>query len=205
MIWKKTCLRSVFLAGLVSMNRLILFSAPSGTGKNTIIKEILAQRKNLAYSVSTTTRKNRPGEKNGVHYWFISIEQFRKEIDGNAFLEYAEVLGNFYGTSRREIDRILSDGKTPVMDIDVQGARILLQKKIPMLTIFLKPPSIEILRQRLTARGTESAKEIERRIQLAIEEIHAEPEFDYAVTNDLLEKAIAEVLSIIDREIPSAT
>ncbi len=187
------------------MNRLILFSAPSGTGKNTIIKEILARRKNLAYSVSTTTRKNRPGEENGVHYWFITMDQFRKEIQENAFWEYAEVLGNFYGTSRREIDRILAQGKTPVMDIDVQGARILIKKNIPMLTIFLKPPSLEILRQRLTARGTESEEEIERRIVLAKKEIHAEPEFDYAVTNDVLENAIAEVLEIIDREIPSAT
>lgn len=180
--------------------KLIIISAPSGTGKSTVIGRLIDDPELLlAFSVSCTTRKPREGETDGVDYYFISEEQFRKHIDANELVEYQEVYpGRFYGTLKSEIDRINALGKNVVLDIDVQGG--INVKKIfgdTALAIFLAPPSLEALRERLTKRGTDSQEEIERRVGKADQEMHYARYYDFMVVNDDLDLAVEQVRDLI--------
>ncbi|MBQ0114476.1 MAG: guanylate kinase [Bacteroidales bacterium] len=176
--------------------KLIIISAPSGTGKSTIIGSIIDdQRLALEFSISATTRQPRGQEKNGVDYYFITVEEFQKHISSDDFAEYQEVYpGRYYGTLKSEISRINNAGKNVILDIDVLGGiNVKKMYGAHALAVFIKPPSIEILRQRLTTRGTDSVEEIDKRISKAEFEISKSKEFDCTIVNDSLEVAVEEV------------
>lgn len=178
---------------------ILIFSAPSGSGKSTIINQLLQENLGLEFSISATSRPPRGKEQNGVEYYFLSTEEFREKIKNNEFVEYEEVYeGRFYGTLKSEITRIQSKGNIPVFDVDVVGG-INIKKMYGEKTksIFIMPPSIAVLRQRLEGRGTDTPEVIEERLQKAEWEISHQSEFDYIVVNDDLEKAIEEVRQII--------
>ena len=180
--------------------KLIIISAPSGTGKSTIIQRIIGdERLQLEFSVSATTRPPRTGETDGVNYYFMTPEQFRTEIDNDAFAEYQEVYaGRYYGTLKREIERINHNGKNVILDLDVLGG--INVKKLygdHALAIFIAPPSIAALRQRLTDRGTDSAQDIENRLAKAQFEIEQGIHFDHRVVNDVLDVAVEQVRALI--------
>ena len=180
--------------------KIIVIAAPSGCGKSTIINALLEGGDlNLGFSVSATTRPPREGEVDGVNYYFMSEENFRDAIAEGRFVEFEEVYpGRFYGTLRSEIDRILDEGHNIILDLDVNGA--LSVKKLygrEALSIFIEPPSIEVLRRRLEYRGTESSEVIDVRVDRAQYEISRAAEFDTAVVNDRLDEAINTVRNII--------
>lgn len=187
--------------------KLIIFSAPSGSGKSTIIGKLVSEFGLQAhFSISATSRAPRAGEVDGVHYYFLSEEDFRSRIEKGDFLEYEEVYaGHFYGTLRSEIDTNLEAGENVILDIDVKGAQNI--KSVygdQALSIFIQPPSLEALRDRLTARGTESPERIEQRLQRAETELSYASLFDRVVTNDDLgvacEQAYAYIAEFLDRE-----
>ena len=181
----------------------IILSAPSGGGKTTIAKALLARREDLGYSVSCTTRMPRPGEIEGRDYYFMSRAEFMTEREHGAFAESAQVHGNLYGTRRLEIERVLHSGKHVVMDIDVQGAMQFVRAFPESVTIFILPPSGEVLLDRLRARKTESGEQLAARLQSALQELQQVDEYEYVVMNDDLERAIASVSAIVDAEIVS--
>jgi guanylate kinase len=178
----------------------VILSAPSGGGKTTIAKALLARRPDLGYSVSCTTRAPRPGEVEGRDYYFISRADFIAERERGAFAESAVVHGNLYGTLRREVERVIAEGKHVVMDIDVQGASQFVKAFPNSVTIFILPPSAEVLLDRLRARKTESPAQLAARLQSALQELQQVDEYEYVVVNDDLERAVASVGSIIDAE-----
>ncbi|HBR58587.1 MAG TPA: guanylate kinase [Blastocatellia bacterium] len=180
--------------------KLIIISSPSGGGKGTLIREILQTVPNLGYSVSHTTRGPRFGEEEGRDYHFVSSAEFRASIESDAFLEYAEVHGNFYGTSKGQIEKIVSEGRDAILEIDVQGALSVLEKVPDSLSIFILPPSFEVLRARLTARNTEDAAGLALRLKNAYGEVMQYSRFDYVVINDQLTSAIRSLGSIICAE-----
>lgn len=179
------------------MGQLIVISAPSGAGKSTLALKMLSSLKNGSLSISYTTRNPRPQEKDGVHYHFISENAFMKKIEGGEFLEYARVHDHFYGTGRKDIEKLLKQGKRVFLDIDVQGARQIRQKMPASQFIFILPPSLSVLRKRLQGRGTESHDIIERRMNEALHEIQACTEYDFVVINDDLKLALKELRQII--------
>lgn len=180
--------------------KLIIISAPSGTGKSTIINAIIDdERLKLEFSVSATTRSPREGEIDGVNYYYLSLEDFKERIARNQFAEYEEVYpGRFYGTLRSEIERINKKGKNVILDIDVLGG-INVKKSYGdhALSIFIQPPSVEVLRNRLVSRATDSFEEIDRRINKAAFEMSHSPQFDKVVVNDNLSVAIEQVRALI--------
>ena len=178
----------------------VILSAPSGGGKTTIAKLLLARRPDLGYSVSCTTRAPRPSEIPGTDYYFISRAEFLAERERNAFAESAVVHGNLYGTLRREVERVMTAGQHVVMDIDVQGAIQFMRAFPQSVTIFILPPSAEVLLDRLRARKTESPAQLAARLQSALQELQQVGEYEYVVVNDDLERAVASVGSIIDAE-----
>ncbi len=180
---------------------IFVLSAPSGGGKNSLINILLKEEPRLIHSVSSTTRKMRVNEVDGVSYHFLTHEEFEKRIAENKFLEYARVLDNYYGTELREIERIFNANGYPILDIDVQGAAKLREKKIPLVTIFIVPPSIEELGRRLRIRASESEIEIAQRINLARLEMERKAEFDYTVINGDLKKAADELITIVRRHL----
>lgn len=180
--------------------KLIIISAPSGTGKSTIINSIIDdERLKLEFSVSATTRSPRDGEKDGVSYYFLTVERFKELIDEDAFAEYEEVYeGRYYGTLKSEIERINNAGKNVILDVDVLGG--INVKKLygtHALSIFIQPPCVEVLKQRLLARATDSIEEIEKRISKAEFEISHADKFDRKVINDKLETAVSDVRNLI--------
>ena len=180
--------------------KVIILTAPSGAGKSTITKYLLANYPNLAFSISATTRQPRGNEKDGVEYHFISAAAFEGHIYQNDFVEYEMVYeGLYYGTLKSELDRLWQLGKTPVLDIDVKGA-IKVQNVLGenCLSIFIMPPSIEVLRERLLSRKTESAEAIQTRIDKAAYEIEFSNQFKAIVKNEELEVACAEVAKLIE-------
>lgn len=181
------------------MNKLIIFSAPSGSGKSTIISYLMSQGLDLAFSISCTSRAPRGQEQNGVEYYFITPEEFRRRIADGEFLEYEEVYHDkFYGTLKSEVERISSEGRIVVFDVDVNGGMEI--KRFygdRALSVFIQPPSIEELRRRLVNRGTDAPEVIEKRIARAAYELSRASEFDCIVVNDDLEKAKAEALRVI--------
>ena len=181
----------------------VILSAPSGGGKTTIAKALLSRRSDLGYSVSCTTRAPRPGEIPGRDYYFMSRAEFIAEREQDAFAESAVVHGNLYGTLRREVERVMAEGKQVVMDIDVQGAVQFMRAFPQSVTIFILPPSAEVLLERLRARQTETPAQLAARLQSALQELQQVGEYEYVVVNDDLERAIASVGSIVDAEIVS--
>ena len=181
----------------------IILSAPSGGGKTTIAKALLARRTDLGYSVSCTTRSPRPGEIPGRDYYFMSRAEFLAERERGAFAESAVVHGNLYGTRRSEVERVLAEGRHVVMDIDVQGAMQFVRAFPQSVTIFILPPSADVLLERLRARKTESAAQLAKRLQSALQELQQVEEYEYVVVNDDLERAVASVGSIVDAEFVS--
>ncbi|HEY0427447.1 MAG TPA: guanylate kinase [Pyrinomonadaceae bacterium] len=176
---------------------LIIISSPSGGGKGTLIKEILKTVPNVGYSVSFTTRDRREGEENGRHYFFISEEKFRVLIEQGEFLEYAEVHGNFYGTSIKQVTGEIELGRDIILEIDVQGAESVRKKLPEAVSIFILPPSFEVLKMRLTNRATEKKKDLSLRLVNSHDEVHRYNEFEYIVINDSVERASADLRSII--------
>ncbi len=183
----------------------VILSAPSGGGKTTIARALLARRDDLGYSVSCTTRSPRPGEQHGRDYYFLTRSEFLAERERGAFAESAEVHGNLYGTLRSEVERVLATGKHVVMDIDPQGARQFLRAFPHTVTIFILPPSAEVLLDRLRARKTESAVQLAARLTSALQELQTVDEYQYVVVNDDLERAVSGVGSIVDAEVMSRT
>lgn len=179
--------------------KVIIFSAPSGSGKSTIINYLMDKSLNLHFSISATSRPPRGSEQNGVEYFFISPQEFKEHIESNDFLEYQEVYAErFYGTLKSQVDNQLKRGENVVCDVDVIGAlNIKKYYEKQALSIFIKPPSIEALRQRLVNRGTESEEEIEKRIARAEYELTFAEKFDAIVVNDDLKTAQLQTLNIL--------
>ena len=181
------------------MAKLIIFSAPSGSGKSTIINYLLKQNLNLAFSISATSRPPRGTEQHGVEYFFLSPEEFRQRIANDEFLVYEEVYEDrFYGTLKAQVERQLEAGQNVVFDVDVVGGCNIKQfYGERALSIFIQPPSIEALRQRLEGRGTDTPEVIEDRLAKASYELTFAPKFDKVIVNDDLEKAQAETLEVL--------
>ena len=176
-------------------NKLIIFSAPSGSGKTTIVKKILNEFPNLEFSISACSRKPRKGEVHGKDYYFISPEEFKEKIANNEFIEWEEVYeNNFYGTLKSELQRIWDKGNNVIFDVDVVGGvNIKKQFQNNSLAIFIEAPSIDVLEQRLRNRGTESKEEIRKRIAKAEKELTYSKFFDIVIINDVLETAVNQV------------
>ena len=175
-------------------------SAPSGTGKTTVLKKIMERDPELMFSISHTTRKPRPGENNGIDYHFVSKDEFIRMRDAGAFIEWADVHGEFYGTARSGLENIWRVAKIPVLDIDPQGA-IQVKEKIEIgVYIFIAPPSVADLRERLDSRGTDSPEIIEVRMRNAREEIKKIELYDYLIFNDNIENCIEELEAVIKAE-----
>lgn len=179
---------------------LIVFSGPSGVGKGTVRAKIFEQENNFKYSVSMTTRKQRPGEVDGKDYYFRTREKFEELIRKGEMLEYAEYVGNYYGTPLTYVNQTLDEGKDIFLEIEVQGALQVKQKKPDAVFVFLTPPDLDELRERLVGRGTDSSEVIANRLEKAKEEIRLMSEYDYAVVNDKVELAAERVKMIIDAE-----
>ena len=179
---------------------LFIISSPSGGGKGTLIREILKNVPNVGYSVSYTTREMRPGEVHAKDYFFVSTKEFKEKVRANEFLEFATVHGNFYGTSIKQVENELENGRDIILEIDVQGAEIVLKKVSEAVSIFILPPSYEVLRGRLIARQTESDEDLAVRLSNAKMEVENFSEFDYILINDEIEKATSDLQSIITAE-----
>lgn len=183
----------------MSRGKLIVVSAPSGCGKGTILGEILKESK-YYYSVSATTRKPREGEQDGVHYRFLERAQFETLIAEDAFLEHAEYCGNYYGTLTAPIEEHLAQGQHVILEIEVQGAMQIRALRPDAVFIFIAPPAIETLRERLTNRGTETPEVIAKRVAQAEEELTFRTQYDYCVINDDLTEAIADFRAVVRAE-----
>lgn len=184
---------------MTNKGRLIVFSAPSGCGKGTMLAEIL-EDKNFYCSISATTRSPREGEIDGVNYYFLKKEDFEKKISNNEFLEYACYCDNYYGTLVSEVENKLNEGINVILEIEVQGAMKIRQLRPDALFIFISPPSVDELRRRLRKRGTESEDVIEKRVAQAENELSFVSEYDYNIVNAALEDAISDFFSVIRAE-----
>lgn len=181
-------------------NKVIIFSAPSGSGKSTIVSHILKLHPEMEFSVSATSRAPRGQERNGIEYHFFTADEFRKMIAEDKFVEYEEVYaGSFYGTLKSEVQRIWDKGHVIIFDVDVKGG-VNLKKYFgdKALSVFIQAPSVEDLRKRLVARGTDSAEAIAKRVAKASEEMTYADKFDYILVNDDLQKAYAEAEKVVD-------
>ena len=179
---------------------LLVLSAPSGGGKSSIARNLLQGRDDLGYSVSATTRPMREGEREGVDYHFLSREEFVRRRDAGEFLEWATYGGHLYGTLRSEIERIFARGRHAVLDIEIEGARQIRANFPNSLHVFVLPPSAEVLVGRLTGRRTEPVEVIRERVSRAADELTAVAEYDYALVNEELVIAVAQVAAILDAE-----
>jgi guanylate kinase len=178
----------------------VILSAPSGAGKTTIARRLLATRSDVGYSVSATTRPRRGHEKDGIDYYFLDDAEFQRRRSAGEFAECAEVHGRWYGTLRQEVDRVLGTGRHVLMAIDVQGARQFMGAYPNAVRVFVLPPSVTVLVERLRARNTETDDLIDRRLRTALAEVEAVSEYDYVVVNDQLDKVTGQVAAIIDAE-----
>lgn len=181
---------------------VLLISGPSGCGKSTICKQLLEDDQ-VVFSVSATTRAPRPGEVDGQHYHFLSVDEFKARIEAGDFVEHAEVHGNMYGTLRAPMREAIAAGKTYLVEIDVQGALQLKALQVDGIYVFVAPPSFEVLRQRLSGRGTETPEVLERRLKKAEDEYRERVKYDHIVVNDDLDRAVTEIRKIVGLPAPS--
>ncbi len=179
---------------------LAVISAPSGGGKGTILKELFARDENLRLSVSATTRAPRPGEEHGKQYYFLSRKEFEELIAQGKMLEHAEYVGNYYGTPRDPVEEWLSQGRDVVLEIEVQGGAQVKKLMPECVSIFILPPSMKVLGERLRGRGTEAEETVQKRLATARQEIPQAKEYDYLVFNDRLEDAVEDILAILRAE-----
>jgi guanylate kinase len=182
------------------MTTVFIISAPSGSGKSTLVTRLMDQEPCLKFSISYTTRKPRGNEQDGVNYHFISREEFEARLAGNEFLEHAGVFGNYYGTHASELEKAAAGGYDLVLDIDVQGARQLKDRIPDAVSIFILPPSREILEQRLRSRDEDSSEVVARRLREAVEEIRNYGRYDYVLVNDRVEESAANLAAIVRAE-----
>ena len=180
--------------------KAFIVSGPSGVGKSTVLKQLLERRTNLCFSVSATTREPRPGEENGVHYHFLDVDTFQTWIKQEEFLEYAEFVGNFYGTPKKYVHAAMEQGKDVILDIEVQGAIQVVNKMPEVVRIFIAPPNWNELERRLTERGTDSPEKIQKRLLRAKVEFQTAHTYDYFVINDTVENAVNELDAIMTAE-----
>ena len=178
--------------------RLIVVSGPSGAGKSTLIKAALHDIPKLAYSVSATTREPRPGEVNGRDYIFLSREKFEEWIEAGNFLEYAEYSGNLYGTPESRVDELLDSGLSVILEIELQGARKVRERRPDAVMVFVRAPSLEETRKRLMGRATETSEAVETRMSTAVTEVAALSEFDHEVINDEWDRARSNIMGILN-------
>ena len=183
--------------------RVIILSSPSGGGKTTIANALLAARDDVAYSVSATTRARRREERDGIDYHFVTQAEFENRRDKGEMLEWAEYSGHLYGTLRSEIDRVLAGGQHALLDIEVEGARQLRERRSDVVSIFILPPSAEALVERLGGRESDSAEQVVDRIRRAIDEFDEVGLYDHVVVNDDLDVCVAEVSAIMDGDATS--
>lgn len=181
----------------MNKGKLYIIAAPSGAGKTSLVKAMVQSTPHVRVSVSHTTREMRPGEQDGVNYHFTSVESFKEMLGAGVFLEHAEVFGNYYGTSETWVREQLDKGEDVILEIDWQGARQVCKLMPEAVTIFILPPSLEALRERLTGRGTDADEIIERRMSLAVTEMSHYDEFDYLVINDEFDLALRDLQTII--------
>ena len=181
----------------MTRGKTFIISGPSGVGKSTVLRELFKDRDDLYFSISATTRAPREGEENGVHYHFIDVERFQKLIHEDAFLEYAEYVGNFYGTPKKFVDEAMDAGKDVILDIELQGAIQVTSKRPEVIRIFIAPPSWSELEKRLTGRGTDSPEKIRERLVRAKVELQNANTYDYFVINDTVEQAVREINAIM--------
>ncbi|NWG02405.1 MAG: guanylate kinase [Syntrophaceae bacterium] len=179
---------------------VFILSAPSGAGKTTLVKEVMEQLPGLRFSVSFTTRLPRPNEKEGEDYHFVSHSTFQRMVEKNAFLEWAEVLGNRYGTPRPDLEKLKQEGVDLILDIDTQGAKSVLKQMSQSVLIYLLPPSLKILRERLMKRGLDSLESIKFRLSNARRDIEEASTYHYVILNDRMEVATEKLRSIIIAE-----
>jgi guanylate kinase len=188
------------LLGNLSKGLCFVISAPAGTGKTTLVRKLVQEFSSVSLSVSSTTRAPRPGEVTEKDYFFLNKEEFEKQIQENAFLEYATVFGNYYGTSRSQVEKKCNEGKHVVLVIDTQGALQLREKQFSAVFIFVSPPSIEVLKERLIKRKTDSIDSIETRLSWAREEMAMADYYDYHIINGDLNVAYEILRSILIAE-----
>ncbi len=179
---------------------LLVLSSPSGGGKTTIARALLAAREDVGYSISATTRSPRQNERDGVEYYFLSREEFTERRVANEFLEWAEYSGHLYGTLASEVERILARGSHVLLDIEVEGARAVRERRTDVVSIFVLPPSAKALVDRLGGRATNRSEDVRRRLLRAVDELEEAPQYDYVVINADRTQAVAEVAAIIDAE-----
>ncbi|MBO0769216.1 MAG: guanylate kinase [Solirubrobacterales bacterium] len=180
------------------MAKVFVITGPSGVGKGTLIRMLLDRLPQLELSVSATTRAPRPGERDGVHYHFLTREQFAQRVALDDFVEHAEYAGNRYGTLKSELERRTAEGVPVMLEIELQGARQVREKLPDAVAVFIAPPSPDALRTRLVGRGTDSSEEVSARLASAEQELAAQPEFAHVVVNDRLDDAVEELAGIVE-------
>ena len=182
---------------------LMVISGPSGTGKGTLVKHLLRRNNTIQLSVSATTRDPRPGEVDGVNYFFLNKSDFKKKLVEGEFLEYAEVYGNYYGTPRVFVEDQLNKGQNILLEIDIVGALQVREKFENAILLFIIPPSLEELKRRIESRGTETPEQMMKRMDSALEEIKELEQYDYVILNDEINKATGLIESIVEAELAS--
>lgn len=179
---------------------LIILSGPSGSGKDTVLNELVKERDDVKVSISMTTRQKRDGEIDGTHYYFVDREYFEKKIADNKMLEFAEYADNYYGTPKEPVDEMLSNGKAVILKIEVQGAEKIRKLYPNVISIFLMPPSMRVLENRLRGRNSEDEETVNHRLVIAREEMRRASEYDYIVVNDTVEQAVEGINTVINSE-----
>ncbi len=184
----------------MNQGRIIIVSGPSGVGKGTVLKEVMRRNPSLRYSVSATTRAMRPGELDGIHYFFVDKPRFEEMIANGELLEHASYAGNYYGTPEKALNDALAQGVSVVLEIEVQGALQVIRRRPDAISIFVAPPSFDELRHRLLGRGDTAPEIAERRLHIAIEECKTAEHYQYIITNDTVEHAADKVQAILTAE-----
>lgn len=184
----------------MNKGKIIVLSAPSGCGKSTVVEKLMAQRSNMKFSISATTRKPREGEVDGVHYFFVTRDKFMEMVEKDEFLEHAIYVENCYGTPAKPLEETLAQGYDVILDIEYQGAFQVRAKRPDALLVFLMPPSFEELEKRLILRGKDSMDVIRNRLETAKIECAQADKYDYIIVNDEVDRAVSEFSSIIDKE-----